>query len=319
MDRERPHLGTVQETLLIPLYAHAVENRKEQALLRDTRAEEIVASIDYDFARFDELPSLTGTLLRTRLFDRWVTEFLSVHPGGTVVEIGTGLNTRYERVDNGRARWFDLDLPDVIELREKFFTDSRRRTMIAASVTDDGWAADVASHSSGPYLFVAEAALPYMHETRRTPGLRLPGERFPGSLQALDIAGPGFFDTQDQHDALSKVAARMRWYCSDPAHLAGRRPGTEVVSSHTLMSLPDALISELPLPYQQMIAALAAQRLPQAEGYRLSLLRLRRLRGPVRPTAGPRPHTGGEDCAQPPSPNPPRSTRRRHAQPPLKH
>ncbi|MDJ1642883.1 class I SAM-dependent methyltransferase [Streptomyces pakalii] len=141
-----------------------MENRKEQALLRDTRAEEIVASIDYDFARFDELPSLTGALLRTRLFDRWVTEFLSAHPGGTVVEIGTGLNTRYERVDNGRARWFDLDLPDVIELREKFFTDSRRRTMIAASVTDDGWAADVASHSSGPYLFVAEAVLPHLHE-----------------------------------------------------------------------------------------------------------------------------------------------------------
>ncbi|NUV69337.1 MULTISPECIES: hypothetical protein [unclassified Streptomyces] len=37
MDREKPHLGTVQETLLIPLYARAVENRKEQALLRDTR------------------------------------------------------------------------------------------------------------------------------------------------------------------------------------------------------------------------------------------------------------------------------------------
>ncbi|WP_203665178.1 hypothetical protein [Streptomyces parvus] len=48
MGREKPHLGTVQETLLIPLYARAVENRKEQALLRDARAEEIVASIDYD-------------------------------------------------------------------------------------------------------------------------------------------------------------------------------------------------------------------------------------------------------------------------------
>jgi O-methyltransferase involved in polyketide biosynthesis len=39
-------LGTVQETLLVPLYARAVENRKQDAALRDTRAEEIVASID---------------------------------------------------------------------------------------------------------------------------------------------------------------------------------------------------------------------------------------------------------------------------------
>ncbi|RST10934.1 class I SAM-dependent methyltransferase [Streptomyces sp. WAC04770] len=274
MNREKPHLGTVQETLLIPLYARAVENRKEQALLRDTRAEEIVASIDYDFGRFDELPSLTGALLRTRLFDRWVAEFLSAHPGGTVVEIGTGLNTRYERVDNGSARWFELDLPDVIGLRGKFFTDSPRRTMIAASVTDEAWAAEVASHSSGPYLFVAEAVLPYLHEPEVRQVFALLADRFPGSLLALDTAGPGFFDTQEQHDALSKVEARMNWYCPDPAHLADWHPGIEVVASHTLTSLPGPLLAELPFAYQQMVSALTEQRLPQAEGYRLSLLGL---------------------------------------------
>ncbi|GGZ01265.1 hypothetical protein [Streptomyces poonensis] len=94
MDREQPNLGTVQETLLIPLYARAMENRKEFPILRDARAEEIVAAIEYDFARFDGLPSLTGAMLRTVLFDRWVADFLAAHPDGTVVEIGTGLNTR---------------------------------------------------------------------------------------------------------------------------------------------------------------------------------------------------------------------------------
>ncbi|MEV5387680.1 class I SAM-dependent methyltransferase [Streptomyces sp. NPDC052721] len=133
-------LGTVQETLLIPLYGRAVDNRKPDAILRDTRAEEIVASIDYDFARFDGLPSLTGAVLGTALFDRWVAEFLTEHPSGTVVELGTGLDTRYERVGNGRARWFELDLPDVIDLRRSFFTDTPRRTTIAASVTDPAWA-----------------------------------------------------------------------------------------------------------------------------------------------------------------------------------
>lgn len=190
-DRKKPRLGAVQETLLIPLYARAVENRKEHALLRDARAEEIVASIDYDFGRFDGLPSLTGALLRTLLFDRWVSDFLSTHLDATVVEIGTGLNTRHERVDNGRARWYELDLPDVIDLRRNFFSDSPRRTMLAASVTDPTWAAKVASHATGPYL-----------------------------------------------------------------------------------SLPEELVAQLPLPYQQMVSAMAAQRLPQAEGYRLNLLRL---------------------------------------------
>ncbi|MGW3968825.1 class I SAM-dependent methyltransferase [Streptomyces ardesiacus] len=273
MDRMSPDLGTVQETLLIPLYARAVETRKENALLRDPRAEEIVASLDYDFRRFDGLPSLLGSLLRTRLFDRWASDFLGAHPEATVVEIGTGLNTRYERVDNNLARWFDLDLPDVIGLRRNYFTDSARRTMIAASVTDEEWTSEVAD-TAGPYLFLAEAVLPYLPETdvRRT--VDLLADRFPGSLLALDTAGPGFFDTQEDHDALGKVEARMRWYCPDPGQLTDWRPGSEVLASHTLTSLPGPLLAELPVPYQEMVAAITAQHLPQAEGYRLNLVRL---------------------------------------------
>ncbi|MBU6530357.1 class I SAM-dependent methyltransferase [Streptomyces sp. NPDC057245] len=274
MDRKKPHLGTVQETLLIPLYARAVENRKEFPLLRDARAEEIVAAIDYDFERFDGLPSLTGSLLRTVLFDRWVADFLATHPGGTVVEIGTGLNTRYERLDNGRARWFELDLPDVVDLRGSFFEDTPRRTTLAASVTDDAWAAEVASGAGGPFLFVAEAVLPYLDEADVRRVFDLLSERFRGSLLALDTAGDGFFDTQEEHDALSKVAARMRWYCPDPAALTAWRPGIGVLASHTLTSLPGPLVEELPVPYREMLSVLAAQRLPQAEGYRLNLLRL---------------------------------------------
>ncbi|MGW3974603.1 class I SAM-dependent methyltransferase [Streptomyces ardesiacus] len=275
MDREKPLLGTVQETLLIPLYARAAETRKEHALLRDPHAEEIVACLDYDFGRFDGLPSLTGALLRTLLFDEWVADFLSAHPRGTVVEIGTGLNTRYERVDNGLARWFELDLPDVIALRRRFFTDTPRRTMVASSVTDEAWTAEVSAGGDGPCLFLAEAVLPYLDEADVHRVVDLLADRFPGSLLALDTAGPGFFDTQEQHDALSRVEARMRWYCPDAgSRLTHWRPGTETVASHTLTSLPPALLARLPLPYRQMVSALTAQRLPQAEGYRLNLMRL---------------------------------------------
>ncbi|MDN3296505.1 class I SAM-dependent methyltransferase [Streptomyces ficellus] len=270
----RLDLGTVQETLLIPLYGRAVENRKEDAALRDARAEEIVASIAYDFARFDNLPSLIGTVLRTALFDRWVTDFLGAHPGGTVVEIGTGLNTRFERVDNGRAQWFDLDLPDVIALRRAFFQDVPRRRMIAASVTDGSWTADVARLSDGPYFFSAEAVLPFLDETDVRHVVDLIAERFPGSLLALDTAGPTIIANQDAHDALSKVEARMRWACADPAELVQWRPGTRLLASHTLSSLPPQMYDSLPTGYQAMLSELAAQRLPQVEEYRLSLLQL---------------------------------------------
>ncbi|MER7408541.1 class I SAM-dependent methyltransferase [Streptomyces sp. NPDC000070] len=274
MTQRGADLGTVQETLLIPLYGRAVESRKEDAILADPRAEEIVAAIDYGFARFDDLPSLTGTVLRTSLFDRWVTDFLAAHPAGTVVEIGTGLNTRYERTDNGRARWFELDLPDVIELRRAFFADTSRRTMIAASVTDEAWVETVAAHSDGPYFFAAEAVLPFLTEAQVHHVVDLLASHFPGSTLALDTAGPGIVGTQDQHDALSKVQARMQWTCADPAVLAEWRPGAQVLASHTLSSLPAPMYDELPAATQEMLSGLAAQQLPQVEEYRLSLIRL---------------------------------------------
>lgn len=162
----------------------------------------------------------------------------------------------------------------MIELRRTFFTDTPRRTMLAASVTDEAWTDPVAAHSDGPYFFAAEAVLPYLSETDVQGVIGLLADRFPGSMPALDTAGSGHFDTQDQHDALSKVDARMQWNCSHPARLAEWRPGARVIASHTLSSLPAMMYDELPATTQEMLTGLAAQRLPRVEDYRLSLVQL---------------------------------------------
>ncbi|MER7775825.1 hypothetical protein ABTZ21_12535 [Streptomyces sp. NPDC096191] len=74
----------------------------------------------------------------------------------------------------------------------------------------------------------------------------LVADRFPGSLLALDTAGPGIVDHQNQHGALSKAEARMSWACADPIRLGDCRPGTQVLASHTLSSLPPRMYDELP-------------------------------------------------------------------------
>jgi O-methyltransferase involved in polyketide biosynthesis len=271
--RRQVRLGDVQQTLLIPLYGRAVESARPGAVLRDPRAEEMVAAIDYDFDRFAGVPSLTGAVLRTVLFDHWVRAFLHENPSGTVVELGTGLNTRYERLDNGHVHWFDLDLPDVIALRRSFFTDTARRRTIAASVVDGTWLEAVAE-APAPYFFAAEAVLPFLEETDVRHAVDRLAENFPGARLALDTAGPGIIDAQDEHDALSKVTARMRWSCADPAALQEWRPGVRLLESCRLTTLPAAVHSALPVEYRDMLAAVAEQRLPQMEEYRLSLFHL---------------------------------------------
>jgi O-methyltransferase involved in polyketide biosynthesis len=100
-DRHQARLGAVQETLFIPLAGRARETRKKRPVLRDPKAAEMVASIDYDAAKYGRGAGGLVTVLRSAIFDSWVRAFLDAHPAGTVVEIGTGLNTRFERVDNG--------------------------------------------------------------------------------------------------------------------------------------------------------------------------------------------------------------------------
>ncbi|MEV0936282.1 class I SAM-dependent methyltransferase [Streptomyces phaeochromogenes] len=273
MDKRTPRLGDVQETLLIPLYARAVETRKPRGMLRDPRAVEMVDALDYDFSRFDGAKSLLGANLRTLLFDLWVRDFLERHPSGTVVEIGTGLNTRFERLGNGTVHWFDLDLPDVIALRRGFFEDTDRRRMIAASVTDPGWMEEVRSSSPGPYFLAAEAVLIYLEEELVRSVFRQIAERLPGARLALETAASGMVDTQDSHDVLAKVAARMRWSCDSPGALEHWQPGLSLTDSRTLAHLPAPVARRLAFHHRVLLRVMATIRRRDIEAYRFNLFR----------------------------------------------
>ncbi len=184
-DKHQVRLGAVQQTLFVPLAARAAETQRKHPVLRDPKATEIVRSIDYDAAKYGRGAGGFVTVLRTAILDFWVRSFLAAHPAATVVEIGTGLNTRFERVDNGQVHWFDLDLPDTIELRRNFFADTERRRMVAASFLDEDWLPAVAQ-SQGPYFFVADGVLVYLPEDQVMAALARIAERFGGALVALD-------------------------------------------------------------------------------------------------------------------------------------
>src|SRR3954454_13644307 len=94
----------VARTLLVPLWARSVESRKTRPIVHDPRAAEICDALDYDFSIFRRAyGTQVGCVLRGLLYDAWATDFLDRHPEGTIVELGAGLSTRFERVDNGRA------------------------------------------------------------------------------------------------------------------------------------------------------------------------------------------------------------------------
>ena len=217
-----PELGDVQETSLIPLYARARDAARRHPVLRDERAAELVDGLQYDFSRFGG-PSLSGCVLRSAILDGWVRRFLARHPAGTVIELGTGLNTRFDRLDNGTIQWFDLDLPDTIALRRRFFADRSRCTMLEGSVLDTDWFDTVAA-APGPFLFVCEPVLVYLAAQQVRTVLSQLAERFDGSLIAFDTAGAVMLRDQHRNGSMHAVSARMHWVCDDPHEIEQRGP-----------------------------------------------------------------------------------------------
>ncbi|MEO3756526.1 class I SAM-dependent methyltransferase [Streptomyces sp. B6B3] len=272
-EKRVPGLGGVQETLLVPLWARAVETRKRRGVLSDPRAVELVEALDYDFSPFDDPKVVLGSNLRTLVFDAWVRRFLDEHPGGTVVEIGAGLNTRFERLDNGTVHWFDLDLPDVMELRRAFFDDTSRRHGIAASVTDASWVERV-RRSPGPYFLAAEAVLFYLEEPAVRGVFGRVAERLPGVLLAADTASGLGLDTEGRQDVMSRAAARMRWHCADPRTVERWGAGIELLDSRTLAGLPTAVRRRLPLRHRAMLRVASALYRRRLAAYRFNLFRI---------------------------------------------
>lgn len=207
------HLGGVSETLLIPLYVRARETQRPDALLKDQKAVAMIEQINYDFSRIKlRGHDLLGLILRVREFDRFVRVFLAAHPDGIVVHIGCGLDTRFERVDNGRAEWYDLDLPDVIDLRRKLIrTESGRYHLLSRSVFDPAWMEMVGAHRPRPFLFIAEGVFPYFEMSQIRSLVQKLSATFPGAELVFDAHTPWVMRADNLQLVLSKVKARLRF------------------------------------------------------------------------------------------------------------
>jgi len=83
------------------------------------------------------------------------------NPDAVVVYLGCGLDTRIKRINPpDTVNWYDVDFPEVIELRKNFFTKTANYQMISSSVTDAGWMEEIPSDR--PAMIVAEGVLMYL-------------------------------------------------------------------------------------------------------------------------------------------------------------
>jgi O-methyltransferase involved in polyketide biosynthesis len=165
-NKVRIELGEVQRTLLIPLFGRAKEYEKSDPLVKDKYAREIVDKINFDFeAAFAHVPFqfTLNCVIRAHHLDTVLLKLIEKHPDATIVNIGAGLDTTFRRVDNGKIFWYDLDLPDSIELRRKLIPETDRNKFIAKSVFDTSWFKDIKVRGSKVF-FMSAGVLVYLRE-----------------------------------------------------------------------------------------------------------------------------------------------------------
>ncbi|MCP2041350.1 O-methyltransferase involved in polyketide biosynthesis [Neisseria sp. HSC-16F19] len=230
--------SALSDTLLIPLWAKAVEYGRADALLQDAEAARMLEAVDYDFSRFARArASQPGCCARAALIDETVQDFLSRHAQAVVVQLGAGLDARYERL--GRPQnviWYDLDLPPVITLRERLLP-ARGNHYLAASMLEEAWMHKVAAHGL-PLLLVIEGVLMYFDEAVVRGFFANVARILPAAELVFDALPPLMVGKARHHDALGKLdeVPQFKWALADARTLQSWQPGLHVYRQTGLSS-----------------------------------------------------------------------------------
>jgi O-methyltransferase involved in polyketide biosynthesis len=161
---EKINISGVPETMIQTLYARAKESQKPDHKIYDVKAIEIVSAMDYDFSNADkDFAMSSGVIARTIMLDKMVKDYVSKNPDAIVINIACGMDTRFYRSDNGRIRWYNIDLPVTIDVRNRFLKEPARVVNIAKSAMDASWADDIEKNAPS-YLVVIEGLSMYLSE-----------------------------------------------------------------------------------------------------------------------------------------------------------
>jgi len=183
--------NTVQETLIIPLYGRKVCSERFPQLFSDPEAERLCAMLDYDFAekgkKMESAAGLFGALeVAQRQYDIGceVKAYLQAHPKAAVVNLGCGLDDTFHKCDNGICKGYNIDMPDVIAVRNELIPAGDREKNLGFDLNDDAWMAEI--DASEGAVFYATGVFYYFKTEDVKALFQKMGKHFPGAVLAFD-------------------------------------------------------------------------------------------------------------------------------------
>jgi len=230
-----------------------MESQRSDAMIKDEKAAALIRQGIFDFSRVKQI-ALNELLqamriIFTREFDRYARDFINRHLDAMVVHIGCGLDSRFERVDNGQVEWYDLDLPDVVKLRRRFIGAERERYhLLACSVLEDAWLEIMKVHSPRPFLFLAETVFVYFTEAQVKPLVLTLRDHFPGAELVFDGWRPFEIWLGNHYLSKSLYPGLMRWGFWHGQELEGWGKGIRLLEEWGFFDQPEPRLA----PYRWM-------------------------------------------------------------------
>lgn len=185
--------NSVQETLIIPLYARKVCSELYPSLYRDETANQLIDKIDYDFSDATKnshaLMQRFGSLevaMRQNDIAFEIRDYLNSHPKAAVVNLGCGLDATGRACDNSICKIYNLDFPDVIAVRNELLPVGDREKNIPCNINERTWFDEI--DASDGAIFFASGVFYYFLSEQVRDLVRAMTDAFPGCVLVFDAA-----------------------------------------------------------------------------------------------------------------------------------
>lgn len=240
-DKIKVELGPVQKTLFMPVWARAAETQKQKPFIRDYEAVKIINTIDFDFTpmavNLKEI-NLLSWIARCKRYDMVIEQFIKEHPDSQIVNIGCGLDTTFDRAIKKPLMWYDIDLPDVIDLRKKFLPESENRKFIAGSFLEDNWCSVISTDLKT--LIISAGVFVYFEESEIKDFLLNIADRFNQPELLFDVTSPRGKEIANQVISASGLGkdSWFKWGLADKNIIEVWDPRIKIINTYYTFRLP---------------------------------------------------------------------------------
>ena len=258
-------MDSVNKTLYIPLYGKAYVSRRG-IILRDPKAEEIWAAEGFALkgkSRSKWLSLYMG--MRSAVFDRWLEQQMEAEPEAVILHIGCGMDARCQRVGTQGHLWFDIDFPDVIKERKRYYRESDTYKMLSADVRTTGWLAQM---PAGNAIVVMEGVSMYLRPDELKQALEQIGVHFEKVCLLMDCYTEFAAKASRVKNPINDVGVTQVYGLDDPKMLDGNGLGFLCEHEMTPADLVDALQGMEKIVFQALYAGSIAKKMYRLYDYR---------------------------------------------------